>query len=506
MKKNALIAALAALAAGLPAAHVVRVDAAARGPRIPAELYSHNWNAYDKSGDGSDPAYNAAVRAMGAGLLRVPGGGYASLRTWDDITCGGRDASWLVDHAGMLAFAKATGVELNPIVNFGGHWCGQDHGYDAAIRKAAEWVRHLNVDPKARYARYWEIGNEIYYENDKAHTDGKTYGEQFARFAKAMKAVDPGIKLGFNLFENRDAKKLPWNLAALRALKASGVKADYYAVHMYPIWMPKEARGPEGAPEWNRNWYADHPDMDKAILKNVELVERYTKELDQTIDEVLGQEGRAPYWMTEFRSALELKFIEWVDTLFVAQVLLEMGRLGWGGSHVWALKNGFELKTQADFGLLRTGRNPDVFDDMPANSPRPAYYVYPFLSRAFGRQMVRAQGSGPVRAWAALREDGTLTLFLVNNDLPGSAQTARVDLAGFKPAPQAEAWFLEPAGTTVHDRFEPLAHRRDISVNGVRRPDPASLPGPARTLKAGSSFSVELPPLGMALIRLKPGS
>lgn len=492
--------ALLALAGSLSAE--IRIDVSAKGPRVQDELYGQNWNVYDKSGDGSDPVYVANVRAMGSKLLRVPGGGFASLRAWDDITCGGKDKGWLVDHAGMLKFLKATGMEPYPIVNFGGFWCDKEHGYPAAIQKAADWVKYLNVSPKAAYARYWEIGNEIYYDKDKAHTDGKTYGEQYAKFAKAMKAVDPRIKLGFNLFEDREPKKLPWNQAALQALKASGVKADFYAVHLYPIWIPKEARGPEKAPDWNKDYYADSPKLDADILKNVDLVAKDTGELDQTLDEVFGQgQGRAPYWMTEFRSALELKFVEWVDTLYCAQDLLEMGRLGWQGSMIWALKNGYDKQTQADFGLLRSGSTSDA-DDNPKSSPRPAYYLYPFLSRLFGRQTVQAGSDGRVRAWASLRDDGSLTLFLVNNDLSGSPHTADLDLGAFKPAAQAQAWFLEAAGTDVHGKPEPLAHRRDISVNGVLRPDPAKLPGAAKLIPVGAKFKVELPPLAMVLVRI----
>jgi hypothetical protein len=107
-----------------------------------------------------------------------------------------------------------------------------------------------------------------------------------------------------------------------------------------------------------------------------------------------------------------------------------------------------------------------------------------------------------VRAWASLRDDGSLTLFLVNNDLSGAAQTASLDLGAFRPAAQAQAWFLEPAGTDVHGKTEPLAHRRDISINGVLRPDPSKLPGPAKLIPAATKFKVELPPLAMVLVRI----
>lgn len=499
--KRLPLLALLALAAGLRAD--IKVNVTAKGPRVQDELFGQNWNVYEKSGDGSDPVYVANVRAMGAKSLRVPGGGYASIRAWDDITCGGKDKGWLVDHAGMLNFIKATGMEPYPIINFGGYWCDQAHGHAAAMKKAADWVRYLNVSPKAAYARYWEVGNEVYFDGDKSHTDGKTYGELFAKYAKAMKAVDPSIKLGFNLFESREPKKLPWNQAALKALKESGAKADFYAVHFYPVWLPKEAREAKGAPNWDKDLYADSAKLDAKILKNVDLVAENTAGLDQTLDEVFGKGGgRAPYWMTEFRSTLELKFVEWVDTLFCAQVLLELGRLGYQGSHIWALKNGFDKQTQADFGLLRTGANADVFDDNPKDSPRPAYYIYPFLSRLYGRQTVQASSEGRVRAWASLRDDGSLTLFLVNNDLSGAKQTASLDLGAFKHAAQAQAWFLEPAGTTVHDAFEPKARVRDISINSVKRPDPAKLPGPAKLIPAAAKFKVELPPLAMALIRI----
>lgn len=480
----------------------VDVDASAVIQTIPNELFGQNWNTYEKSGDGKDEQYNQEVKAMGASLMRFPGGGYASAHAWDDITCGGKDASWLIDMQDGIRFAEKTGTQLLPIINFGGFWCDKEHGYDEAIKKAAAWVTYMNVSPKAHPCLYWEIGNEIYYDRDKAHTDGDTYGKQFARFAKAMKAIDPSIKLGFNLFENREEKKLPWNLAALNALKASGIKADFYAVHSYPIWFPETARTAADAPDWNKNWYASHPDMDALILKNVDLMERYTKELDQTIVEVLEESGKAPYFMTEFRSVLELKFIEFVDAMYSAQVLLEMGRLGWKGSNIWALKNGYSDKTKADFGLLRTGVSKDV-DDNPKNSPRPTWYVYPYLSKVFGRDMVSASSTdAALRTWASKDADGNLTVFLVNNNPdPKNKISAAVNLKGFDAGSQGQSWLLESAGTTVSENSEPIQQRRDIKINGVLHPDPMNLPA-GKALSTAASFKVELPASSMLLIQI----
>ena len=41
---------------------------------------------------------------------------------------------------------------------------------------------------------YWEVGNEVYDQNEIGFTSARRYAQDFVAFAKAMKGVDPHIQ------------------------------------------------------------------------------------------------------------------------------------------------------------------------------------------------------------------------------------------------------------------------------------------------------------------------
>lgn len=91
------------------------------------------------------------------------------------------------------------------------------------VRMAAEWVRYANITCKCNY-RFWEIGNEHYWENRNDAYDtawaAKCAG-LVLEMAKAMKAVDPTIEIGVNGFTQ------PWLYTLLRYEDANGRLIDY---------------------------------------------------------------------------------------------------------------------------------------------------------------------------------------------------------------------------------------------------------------------------------------
>jgi hypothetical protein len=66
---------------------------------------------------------------------------------------------------------------------------------DAAIQEAADWVRYANKE-KDYQVKYWEIGNETYLPVTYYPTTAREYAVAFVKFSRAMKAVDPSIKIG----------------------------------------------------------------------------------------------------------------------------------------------------------------------------------------------------------------------------------------------------------------------------------------------------------------------
>ncbi|WP_155347525.1 alpha-L-arabinofuranosidase C-terminal domain-containing protein [Acrocarpospora pleiomorpha] len=113
--------------------------------------------------------------------------------------------------------------------------------------EAADWVRYCNVDRKSpRTVTWWSIGNETWGSHEYGHDTPSAYGERVAEFARAMRLVDPAIKLvavglpvsdgteimasgeeglGLTTYAARE-----WNSGVL---KACGDVIDLLSVHWY---------------------------------------------------------------------------------------------------------------------------------------------------------------------------------------------------------------------------------------------------------------------------------
>jgi alpha-L-arabinofuranosidase len=112
-------------------------------------------------------------------------------------------------------------------------------GGNATADEAAAWLEYCNGSPQTEYGRlrsqngspepfrvrYWELGNEIWGNWVRGHSDAVTYANNLNRYVEKMKAVDSSIKIiavGDNNVE--------WNQTVL---KIAGRNIDYLAVHHY---------------------------------------------------------------------------------------------------------------------------------------------------------------------------------------------------------------------------------------------------------------------------------
>jgi alpha-L-arabinofuranosidase len=117
----------------------------------------------------------------------------------------------------LIAFCKLTNTQLVLQVNI----------ESATAQEAAEWVEYMNK--KAGFpVKYWEIGNEVYGDWDKAYMKPEEYAAVIKEFAGAMKTVDPTIKIGMDwAFSHKDN----FNKAVL---KEAGEYIDFISYHWYP--------------------------------------------------------------------------------------------------------------------------------------------------------------------------------------------------------------------------------------------------------------------------------
>ena len=176
------------------------------------------------------------VRRLQPAFVRWPGGNVAQDYHWE-WGIGPRDRrpawvnmSWDNDPepadfgtVEFLEFCRAVGALPNIVVNVDGRGAtvveanrlraeGRDirvHSQPATAQEAANWVEYVNGEPGTPYGalrardghpepfgvRYWEIGNEIWGDWVRGHSDAATYAANAARYIRAMKAKDPTIRI-----------------------------------------------------------------------------------------------------------------------------------------------------------------------------------------------------------------------------------------------------------------------------------------------------------------------
>jgi len=131
----------------------------------------------------------------------------------------------------FVMFARAVGAEPSITVNV--------EGGGATVAEAAAWVEYCNGPATSKYGamrasnghtapfavKFWEVGNEIWGDWVRGHSDAETYARNYNRYAQAMRAVDPSIKL-IAVGDN----DMNWNRTVLRE---AGRNIDYLAIHHY---------------------------------------------------------------------------------------------------------------------------------------------------------------------------------------------------------------------------------------------------------------------------------
>ena len=184
------------------------------------------------------------VRGLKPPIVRYPGGNFVSGYHWQDgIGDPDRrpvrfDEAWYVyepNDVGIdefMVWARLLGTEPYIAVNTG----------DGTPEEAAAWVEYCNGPADSRYGSlraqnghpepydiiYWGIGNETYGNWQIGHVDAETFAHECVAFARAMRAVDPRLKL---LAVGAMPDRWPgWNGAVARI---AGGEIDYITLHHY---------------------------------------------------------------------------------------------------------------------------------------------------------------------------------------------------------------------------------------------------------------------------------
>ncbi|HEY2946246.1 MAG TPA: alpha-L-arabinofuranosidase C-terminal domain-containing protein, partial [Vicinamibacteria bacterium] len=183
-------------------------------------------------------------RALRPAFIRWPGGNVAQDYHWQ-WGIGPRDQrpvwtnlSWAnelepsdLGTDEYIRLCRNVGAEPTIVVNV--------EGRGATVEEAAAWVEYANGpvtstwgarraalgNPAPFGVRFWELGNEIWGDWVRGHSDAETYARNYLRYQAAMKAVDPSIEL-IAVGDN----DMDWNRTVLRL---AGAHVDHLAIHHY---------------------------------------------------------------------------------------------------------------------------------------------------------------------------------------------------------------------------------------------------------------------------------
>lgn len=190
------------------------------------------------------------------GLIRIPGGSWGDELVWNGN--GVRDGKaldaakfvngrWQIDFSayqpGFRAGANGKLSDFHGNVDVKAmHEFVRDCGSSAIVtvnagtgtpEMAAEWVRWAKANNYP--VSYWEIGNELeghweqgHFRPDGKEMTGEMYADIYLAFAKAMKAVDPTIKVGGPAASNDGV------VFGAALLEKAADYVDFISYHTYP--------------------------------------------------------------------------------------------------------------------------------------------------------------------------------------------------------------------------------------------------------------------------------
>jgi alpha-N-arabinofuranosidase len=207
--------------------------------------------AVDKLYEGLRKDVLERIRALKTPVIRWPGGCFSDGYHWKDgigpraQRTPKRNKAWAHlgpkigpkddNHFGSdeyMLFLTEVGAEPYININFG----------SGTPEEAAQWVEYMNGEITTEYGalraknghsepynvKVWGIANEIYGQHEIGYcATGEEYAHRYLEFAKAMRAVDPSIKL---VAVGTDFTYPEWNG---QFLTIAGEYTDYLSFHVY---------------------------------------------------------------------------------------------------------------------------------------------------------------------------------------------------------------------------------------------------------------------------------
>jgi alpha-L-arabinofuranosidase len=419
------------------------------------------------------------VKALAPAFIRWPGGNVAQDYRWQwgigprDERPGWVNPSWKneIEPADFgtdefIRFARNVGAEPSITVNI--------EGRGATVEEAAAWVEYCNGPATSRYGmmrarnghpephavKYWEIGNEIWGDWVRGHSDAATYARNLTRYVARMRAIDPSIQV-IAVGDN----DMTWNRTVLSQARE---RVDYLAIHHYygRREMDGDLRNLMGRPLHYERFYRD--------------IEAAWRELPPDRRPRLAINE----WGLDIPESQQYSI---VAALYGARLMNVFERQ----SDLVAMSAVSDLVNGWPGGIIQAGRH-GVF-------VTPIYLVNKLYATHAGAERLAARVEGPT--FSSSREGGQIPVLdvvasrstdgrvifvkAVNTDLERPLN-ARIEVGGAQVAPDATVRRVVADSLTA--------------VNGFVTPEAVRVS--ESPLRAGNSFSIELPRHSVSVVTL----
>ncbi|MBX0328818.1 alpha-L-arabinofuranosidase [Oscillochloris sp. ZM17-4] len=475
------------------------------GTNIPAWLGPSNLGSRD---------VRTLTTALGASVLRLPGGSWSNAYSWLACETGDSDGcywTWAARPTDFLNFVRATGQQAMWTVSINGtskeaaalvaffNGSVDDTTVIGVDVRGKDWktvgdwakLRAENGNPEPLPIKLWEVGNEVYGGKpdgggpecadwgweDVWTCDGKEYmlgkgagaerHEGYLEFRAAMRAVDPTIMVG--------AVGVPhpsdWSNWGNEVIVEGGANLDFYVVHYYAF-----DRQPESA---------------ESILVTPQQIWAGIMDSTNAAFDALAGGRRAPVAVTEYNLVAfqeidnEQIMTRAANALFVADMVGQMAVHGVTLANQWDLANG-KAGNGTDYGLINV--------DTKERSPQ--YYALVLWSR-FANTLLLVDSplsdTTTLSLYAGRADDGTLSIMAINKT--GEPLDAQLRLDG------ASGTFSVSADTFAAQSLDST----DITFNGVA--DPAIDLSDAPAAKVGDvdeALDYVFAPYSITLLHLVP--
>ena len=424
----------------------------------------------------------AKIRPLAPAFFRWPGGNVAQDYHWmwgvgpRDQRFAWRNKAWGDELEPSdfgtdeyLAFCRRLGAVPTLTVNV--------EGAGATAAEAAAWVEYVNGPATSRYGRmrarngraapyrvrWWEVGNEIWGSWVRGHSDARTYADNLVRYVRAMKKVDPSIKI-IAVGDN----EMKWNQTVL---SVAGKSIDVLAIHHY--YGSNDIGGDRGN-----------------LLARPLFFERFYKEVDALARKLTGR--RIPLAINEWGVLTPERWYSLEAALYGARLmnvfertseLVHMSAVsdlvnGWPGGIIQASRHGLFVTPTWHVARMWASHRGAVRIASAVTSP-----THDTSKEGKGVPYLDAV------ATRAARRGGAIYLKLVNTHPTRALRTA-ITVKG--AAPHARATLETLTGPSID------------TVVGWEDPDAVSVT--RSQIAAGAGFTIELPARSASVVTLETGA